>query len=86
MLRTEVCFEIRSGEGSLQQASLSFDYHPIPSLGMWVPVEMNECYEHLAFRLDVNPTVVANARCSNYRRFRVTVDTEARLPPESPQA
>jgi len=82
VLRTEARFEVRSGEGSLQQASLSVQYRRARDLAMWVPAEMNERYEHLAFRLDTNPTTVANARCSNYRRFSVTVDTEARLPPE----
>lgn len=85
VLRTEVRFDFILDRGNVSsQASVSAEYRPVPPLAMWVPSEMNERYEDVARHRFFGPTVDATSRYSNYRRFNVAVETEARLPPESP--
>ena len=92
VLRSEVRFEY--SERAL--ASFTTEYRPVQALAMWLPSSMSERYEDLpdARARDEIPdrrfthvpvlhrTTEAEARYSNFRRFGVSVEEEAHLPPE----
>jgi VWFA-related protein len=82
VLRSEAVFLF---EPSLAEASVETDYELLPSLRLWVPVEMRERYRNLphASRSVFGAPTEATAHYSNFRQFTVTVeDGGARL--ESP--
>jgi hypothetical protein len=79
VLRSETRFLFRHAQAT---ASVATEYRPEAALAMWVPWEMREEYQDnpgAAVRL-FGVSTDATARYSNFRRFGVTVDEEARLP------
>jgi VWFA-related protein len=80
VLKSEVVFRF---EPSLAEASIETEYELQPGLGMWVPSQMKERYRNLphASRSIFGAPTEATARYSNFRQFRVTVESgNARLP------
>jgi hypothetical protein len=81
VVRTITTFRVPS---SRSVARLSVDYRPDAALGLWLPTEMKEDYRDLGGTFDPvfrRPTE-ATARYARYRRFEVSVDEKASLPPK----
>ena len=80
VLRSETRFSFDHGHGA---ATISTQYQFEPGLALWVPAEMIERYEGLRSQglLDRNRVTTGIARYSNFRRFHVTTEEKAALPP-----
>jgi hypothetical protein len=85
VLRSETSFRFEMNGVRIARAFVATEYRPEPKLAMWVPIEMREEYENLPAAIRTfRGRTEATARYGGFRRFTVTTEEEAHIPPDEP--